>query len=97
MEMNAEQKMVYDYAQVMLAFAHGEKIEFNSRAASGGWCNLEAKMPSWSWGVYDYRVAPKMPLEVKATVIGDNVIAWVQNSSMDASGKQRVVLFREVV
>ena len=91
--MNKSQLEAYDQAQVMLAFSRGEKVEASS--GSDLWHTLNWE-PLWNFQHNEYRVAPK-PLEVKATVIGENVIAWVHNSPTDANGKQRVVLFREVI
>lgn len=45
-------------AEVMLAFARGERIQF--RAPGEAWCGWELPHgPAWNWGAVEYRVEPK--------------------------------------
>lgn len=57
--MNKEQQEAYDKAQIMLAFARGEKVQ--CLGCGGEW--YTSINYSWNCPASDYRIAPK-PIEV---------------------------------
>lgn len=65
--MNDAQKQAKEYAEILLAFSRGEKLEyrFKSRTAWGS-----CPCPAWQFQDYEYRIAPK-PVEGYAWVDPD--------------------------
>ena len=58
--MSQSQKEAAEYAEVLLAYSRGERIEMRSAENNTPWRN--PTYPLWDFGRFEYRVAPK-PVE----------------------------------
>lgn len=97
--MNDAQKQAKEYAEILLAFSRGEKVEYRET------CSSEWKKPTlgpvWQFASNEYRVAPK-PVERWAVINPDHSLDFYftkQEATRDLFHKEdgaRVILLREV-
>lgn len=97
--MNDAQKQAKEYAEILLAFSRGEKVEYRET------CSSEWKKPTlgpvWQFASNEYRVAPK-PVERWAVLTNDSALDFYFTKDQACRGLEeydegaRVVLLREV-
>ena len=77
-------KTTKEMIEVMQAFERGETIEVIWRGvANDGW-DVATTTPSWDWGEYDYRVAPKPKKQIKLyCYFGNDTLSWVPHEKLD--------------
>ena len=95
--MSQSQKEAAEYAEVLLAYSRGERIEMRL-ANSDAW--KAPTYPLWDFGRFEYRVAPK-PVEswMRWNGANDNCAysekQGAENAAREMGG--RAILMREVV
>ena len=93
--MNEQQKKAAEYAEILLAFSRGEKVEGER---NGRWQKLGD--PAWNFEDRAYRIAPK-PVEVWVRFAGcpSNSGMYAEKWECEAAADRfggRAILMREV-
>lgn len=96
--MSQSQKEAAEYAEVLLAYSRGERIQMRG-ADNQKWGGLT--YPLWDFARFEYRVAPK-PVERWAVLTNDSALDFYFTKDQACRGLEeydegaRVVLLREV-
>lgn len=97
--MNEQQAKAAEYAEILLAFSRGEKIEHKPKYGDCRW--MENQHPAWNFAGFEHRIAPK-PVERWVVLTNDDCVLTWKKHKIDAENIAshnggRVALMREVM